>query len=104
MDEGAWDWQKTTILVDTDDTIKGNDGVKIDMAEFEEANKELLQDEDDEVEYPWTYITNNGKTIILENIFSEWFLEKFNLMCINGIIYNEQGEIPDDYIVHRIQQ
>lgn len=81
----------------------------VDTSELDEHNKDLLGDDgeggegDTFEDYPWLYQTDNGKTVILENIFARWFTKKFNIMTINGIVYNSDGELPDNYLVHRIQ-
>lgn len=99
LEEAAWDWEGITF------TSGEKDKPSVDKTDLNEANKELLFDPEDELttSYPWLHISEDGKSTIYENTFSEWLIKKFELMCINGVIYNENGEIPDAYVKHKIQ-
>ena len=104
LGSSAWDWQKIQ-FVNSEETMKKVDGSTISMEEFEEENTEFLVDDpNDFTPDDWVYQSETtGKYKVFENKFTEWLVGKFSLMCINGVMYTTNGEIPDEYIKHKIQ-
>lgn len=58
----------------------------------------------DNGEEHWLSISEKGKLSINEPQFAKYFVEHNQLYCVNGMIYNSKGVIPDDAVRNMIQQ
>lgn len=52
----------------------------------------------------WIAISTTGVQSVDETIFVEWYKKEYELLCINGLFYDENGVVPTDSVKQHIQR